>query len=100
MAKVKHIALVKFKESSAQTQIDELFASLLDLSENVDGLEDYVEGLNSSPEGLNKGYTHGFVMTFHDAAARDAYLVHPEHEKVKCNFLPLIEDIVVFDFEV
>lgn len=100
MPKVKHIALIKFKAGTAQEQLDQLFDALLDLSENVDGIEDYVEGANSSPEGLNKGYTHGFVMSFRDAAARDAYLSHPEHEKVKQTFLPLVEDIVVFDFEV
>ena len=99
MPKVKHIALVKFKEGTTPEQIDDLFNQLLDLSENVDGIEDYVSGENSSPEGLNKGYTHGFVMSFHDAAARDAYLAHPDHEKVKTTFIPLIDDIVVFDFE-
>lgn len=100
MPKVKHIALVKFKEGTTSEQIDQLFESLLDLTENVEGIDDYVSGENSSPENLNKGYTHGFVMSFHDAAARDAYLVHPEHEKIKASILPLVDDIVVFDFEV
>jgi hypothetical protein len=100
MPKVKHIALVKFKDGTSQEQIDDLFSQLLDLTESVDGIEDYVSGVNSSPEGLNKGYTHGFIMSFHDAAARDAYLSHAEHQKVKATFLPLIDDIVVFDFEV
>lgn len=100
MAKVKHIALVQFKADSSPEQIEQLFSALLDLSENIDGIEDYVEGANSSPEALNKGYTHGFVMTFQDAAARDAYLVHPDHEKFKNDFLPLIQDVLVFDFEV
>ena len=52
---------------------------LMELSENVPGIEDYVAGLNNSPEGLNKGYTHGFVMTFTDAAARDAYQIGRAH---------------------
>jgi hypothetical protein len=100
MAKVKHIALIKFKDGTSQEQIDQLFDALLELSENVDGIEDYVSGVNSSPENLNKGLTHGFVMSFHDAAARDAYLTHADHEKVKQTFLPTIEDIVIVDFEV
>jgi hypothetical protein len=56
-------------------------------------------GVNSSPEGLNQGFTHGFVMAFDDATARDEYLVHPDHEKVKERFLPLVENVLVFDFE-
>jgi hypothetical protein len=100
MAKVKHIALIKFKEGTSTQQIDQLFDALLELTENVEGVEDYVSGTNNSPEALNKGLTHGFVMSFHDAASRDAYLTHPDHEAVKSKFLPIVEDIIIFDFEV
>lgn len=100
MSKVKHIALIKFKQGTSDEQIDQLFDQILDLTENVAGIEDYVAGPNSSPEGLNQGMTHGFIMTFSDAAARDAYLPHPEHERVKEAILPLAETVLVFDFEV
>jgi len=100
MAKIKHIALFRFKEGTPEEQIQKTLDELMELSENVPGVEDYVAGVNNSPEGLNKGYTHGFVMTFTDAAARDAYLPHPEHERVKTTVLPWIEDVAIFDFEV
>ena len=100
MPKVKHIALFKFKEGVAQEQIDQAFDQLLELSESIEGIEDYVSGMNNSPENLNQGYTHGFVMTFTDVAARDAYIAHPDHERVKTGVLPNIETIVIFDFEV
>jgi len=98
--KVKHVALLKFKEGTSQDQIDDVFNQLLDLSENVSGIDDYVAGPNNSPEGLTEGFTHGFVMTFHDAAARDAYLTNADHERFKGNALPVIDKLVVFDFEV
>ena len=100
MPKVKHIALFKFKEGTAQEQIDQALEQLLELSESIDGIEDYVGGVNNSAEGLSQGFTHGFVMTFRDAAARDAYLPHPDHERVKAAILPVIDSIVIFDFEV
>ena len=100
MAKIKHVALIKFKEGTTEDQIQKAFEELMDLSESVPAVEDYVAGPNNSPEGLNKGYTHGFVMTFTDTTARDAYISHPEHERVKAFVLPLIEELVVFDFEV
>jgi hypothetical protein len=100
MSKVKHVALFKFKEGTTQEYIDQAFEKLLELSESIDGIEDYVSGINNSPEGLNQGYTHGFVMTFSDAAARDAYVANPDHERVKTEVLPGIESIVIFDFEV
>lgn len=100
MAKIKHIALLKFKETVSDDQVNQLFAELLDITETIPGIEDYVIGPNNSPEGKTEGYTHGFVMTFSDAAARDAYLPHPEHERVKALFMPNIEKVLVFDFEV
>ncbi len=100
MSKVKHIGLIKFKEGTSTEQIDNLFDQLLDVTENIAGLEDYVSGPNSSPEGLNQGYSHAFIMTFTDAAARDAYLPHPDHERFKEIALPLIETVAIVDFEV
>lgn len=101
MSKVKHIGLIKFKEGTSEEQINDLFAQLLDLTESVEGIEDYVSGPNTSPEGLNEGFTHAFVMTFTDAAARDAYLPHPDHQRVVNETIsPLVEKVVVLDFEV
>ncbi len=100
MTKIKHVVLVKFKEGTSTEQIDQLFNELLELTESFPGIEDYVAGANISTEGLSGGYTHGLVMTFRDVAARDEYLPHPEHERVKALFLAQIESAIVFDFEV
>ncbi len=100
MSKIKHIVFLKFKGETTPEQSDTLFSALLDLSENINGLEDYVSGANSSPENLNEGYTHAIVMTFTDAAARDAYLVHPDHEKFKQEYIGLIDSLAIVDFEV
>jgi hypothetical protein len=99
MSKIKHIALFKFKAVTSPEQIEQIFQEIMDLSETIPGIEDYVSGPNNSPENLTDGFTHGFVMTFADAAARDAYLPHPEHERVKANILAQAEKVVVLDFE-
>jgi hypothetical protein len=99
MAKVQHIALMKFKGETTEEQIDKAFDEFLDLSETVDGIENYVSGSNNSPEGQNHGYTHGYVMTFADAAARDAYLSHAALTKLRESLAPLVDSTVVFDFE-
>lgn len=99
MARVKHIALVQFKADTTPEQIDQIFSSLLDLSESIPGVEDFISGPNNSPEGLNAGHTHAFVMTLADAAARDAYLAHPDHQAFVTGALPLIEKVTVVDFE-
>jgi hypothetical protein len=100
MSKVKHIVLLKFKEGTAEEQIAKFFDDVLDLSETVPGIDDYVSGTNCSPEGAAQGLTHGFIMTFSEAAARDAYIVHPEHERFKTLALTVVETMLIFDFEV
>jgi len=54
-------------------------------------------GPNISPEGLGDGFTHAFLMTFADAAARDAYLPHPLHEAFKDKHLPHVAKVFVLD---
>lgn len=99
MAKVQHIGMVKFKDGTSAEQIEKIFADLLDVTEGIPGVENYVSGVNHSPEGLSQGFTHGFVMTFQDAGARDAYLTHPDHERFKTSALPFVENIAVVDFD-
>jgi hypothetical protein len=47
---------------------------------------------------MNDGFTHGFIMTFESPRARDEYLPHPEHERVKAIVVPCLERVIVFDF--
>jgi len=98
MKNVQHLVLVKFKPGEDR-QAPALFAALEALKAKLPGMLAYRFGTNMSPEGLNRGFTHGFVMTFADAAARNHYLVHPDHEEVKAIYLPHLEDVIVFDFE-
>jgi len=55
-------------------------------------------GTNCSDEGKSRGHTHGCLVTFNDAAARDAYLVDPEHVAFTEFVAPYVEDVFVFDF--
>lgn len=98
MKKVYHLVLVKFPAAKAHRMAD-LCVALENLRKNMPGFLSCTGGPYSSPEGLNQGYTHGFVMTFTDAAARNHYLTHPDHEKLKAAFLPDLEGVVAFDFE-
>jgi hypothetical protein len=98
MKKIYHLVLVKFPAAKFHRMAD-LVMALADLRKRLPGFLSCTGGPYSSPEGLNQGYTHGFVMTFKDAAARDHYLTHPDHEELKAAFLPDLEGVVAFDFE-
>lgn len=96
--KIYHLVLVKFAPAKAH-RFPDLVAALESLRCILPGFLSCTGGPYTSPEGLNQGYTHGFVMTFVDAATRNTYLTHPEHEKLKAAFLPDLEGVVAFDFE-
>ena len=98
MKKIYHIVLLKIAPPKVH-RIASLIAALDGLRKILPGYLTCTGGPYSSPEGMNQGYTHGLVMTFADAAARDQYLSHPEHEKIKQAFLPDVEGVVAFDFE-
>jgi hypothetical protein len=98
MKMMYHVVLLKFPADKTH-RAAEVFIALDELRAKIPGFLSFTGGPYSSPEGLNQGYTHGCVMTFKDAAARDAYLTHPEHERVKQRFLPDLEGVIAFDFE-
>lgn len=97
---IRHILLIKFKEVSASSDIEKIQNLFMAIPEKVEGVVSVEWGKNDSPEGKNQGYTHSVLMTFADEAGRKNYLPHPEHEALKQVFGPLLDDIVVFDYQV
>ncbi|MEX1115146.1 MAG: Dabb family protein [Akkermansiaceae bacterium] len=97
---VRHFGMFQFKSGVTESQIDDCFSEMMGMVGKIPGLLDMEHGLYESAEGLNDGFTHGFIMTFDTAESRDAYLPHPEHERVKEIVVPRLERVVVFDFEV
>ncbi|SON52962.1 Dabb family protein [Vibrio tapetis] len=95
---IRHILFITFKASATQDEIEQLKASFESMPSKINGVDSVEWGENDSPEGKNKGYTHAVVMTFADEAGRTRYLPHPEHDKLKSLFRPILEDIVVFDY--
>jgi hypothetical protein len=96
---IQHMVLLRFKPDISEQQIDRLFEQVDDLKRVVPGMRYFAGGKYSSPEGLNQGFTHGFLVTFDDVAARDAYLAHPDHDRVKDDIIPCIDAVVAFDFQ-
>ena len=76
---IRHIVLFKLRNGA---DAPEIFAALKALQAVIPGIKAISCGTDASPEGLQQGNTHGFTVDFENAAARDAYLPHPTHQKV------------------
>jgi len=101
---IRHIVLVRFSPQTTPQRLEEIFTALEALQTSIPGILAITRGPNTSPEGLDHGYTHAFTVDFVDAAARDAYLPHPEHAKVGKAIVAAaeggIEGIAVIDYAV
>jgi hypothetical protein len=95
---------MKCKPEATKEQIEQVFAAIAALKGSIPGILAFEAGENNSPEGINRGYTHAFTMDFVDEQARDTYLPHPEHEKVKVQIGQILAEIsdsvLVVDFPV
>ena len=101
MNQVKHVVVFRYKESASEAQIKEVTDAFRDLKNKIPGIVNFETGVNNSPEKLNKGFTHVYLLTFEDAAARDKYLPHAEHKKFGelLKKVGILEEAFVVDFE-
>jgi Stress responsive A/B Barrel Domain len=97
---VRHIVIFKYTDQATPEQIQEITDAFRDLKNKIPGILSFEYGRNNSPEGYNRGLTHAYVLTFENAAARDAYLPHPAHASFGelLGESGIFEEAFVFDF--
>jgi len=97
---VRHVLIGKFSPEMTSEKFAEFLAAFRELTTKIEGIISFEYGENNSPEGLNQGMTHVIVLTFIDAAARNAYLIHPEHVRFAKWFggLGIMEALLVVDY--
>lgn len=98
----RHIVLVKVKPGIPDSDVQRALDALGALKDTIPGLTHFSAGPNTSPEGRTLGFTHGFVMDFESAAARDAYLPHPRHQEAAAGLRAIREPesgVLVFDYD-
>ena len=97
---VRHVVVFKYKPGTTPEQIKQVTDAFRDLGKKIPGITGFETGVNNSPEKKNLDFTHVYMLTFEDAAARDAYLPHPEHKKFGqlLGQLGVVADVFVVDF--
>jgi hypothetical protein len=99
---ILHCVLLRLKAAMTGEEKQALLESVVALKQVIPGILDVRYGPNVSPEGLHGGFVDGFVVTFENAEARDAYLVHPAHvavgERIVSSTDGGLAGLLVFDF--
>ncbi len=95
---LRHVVLFAFKATATRTDIGRIEAAFVALPKQIPVVRGFEWGTNVSPENLANGFTHCFIVSFDDAAGRDAYLPHPAHAAFVAMAGPFIEKALVVDF--
>ena len=100
---IRHAVFLRLRPDATPTEIDTTLAALKGLQQKIPGITAISIGQDNSPEGLQRGNSIGFTVDFADAASRDAYLPHPEHQIVGGMVVALceggIDGVTVVDWE-
>lgn len=101
---IRHCVFIRFQTTVVDAERQAILSDIAALQQLIPGYLTFTAGANVSPEGLGKGFNSGFIIDFADVAARDAYLVHPAHEKAGGRIVAAteggIEGVFVYDFEI
>ncbi|KKB09223.1 Dabb family protein [Devosia chinhatensis] len=101
---IRHCVFVRFRSDVPETERSAIYADLAALRQVVPGFLAISYGANVSPEGLHQGFKDGFTIDFVDDAARDAYLVHPDHKSAGGRLVAALDGgrdgLIVFDIVV
>ena len=95
---VRHVVLLKFKDSASPDQVKAVEERFRALKSRIPQILDLEWGTNVSPENHAQGFTHCFFLTFRDAATRDAYLPHPAHKEFGASLGPVLDKVLVVDY--
>lgn len=76
---IRHILLVPLAGDAVATQLQDAFARIGQVAARLPGVLSCSYGPSNSPEQMERGYTHGLVIDFADAAALHGYAIDPQH---------------------
>jgi hypothetical protein len=95
---LRHVVLLKFKDSSSPTDIKKVEDAFCALPSKIATIKTFEWGTNNSPENLNQGFTHCFFVSFASEKDREVYLPHPEHKAFVSVLSPHLDKVLVLDY--
>lgn len=95
---LKHAVFFKFKDDASPEAVKAVEDAFAALPSKIDAIKAFEWGKNNSPERHSHGFTHCFMVTFADAADREAYLPHPDHQAFVEVLKPVLDKVRVLDF--
>ncbi len=93
---VEHLVLIRWKDSTPQTERLRILTELAALRDVVPGIVHYRVGDNFSER--SQGYHAAISSTFTDEASLAAYGPHPRHQQIAAQLRTATDSLIVVDF--
>ena len=101
---LKHCVFVSFQSTFTQGERNAMLAKFETICELIPGAVDFSFGPNLDFENKSENYSDGFIITFSDRAALQAYDQHPMHIASGAKMVKMCNNgangIIVFDLDV
>lgn len=95
---LRHIVLFKFKDDAPAEEVRRIEQAFAALPAQIPEIKGFEWGTDVGVEGKAQGFTHAFLVTFADEAARDVYLPHPAHRAFGALMRPQLDKVLVLDY--
>ena len=101
---IQHIVMLSLKGDVQPSVLQDVMEGLTALRSGIPGFESFQHGPNADFEQKSVSYSYGFVCTFADIGALQAYADHPDHRLLGARLVAMCTDgadgIWVADIEV
>jgi len=95
---LEHLVLIKVKADTPVEKTERMVKELRTMGALVPSIQELGCGINVSDR--SQGFTHGLFIRFKSQRDLDAYLSHPEHDRIVGEHLyPIVENVIVVDYE-
>ncbi len=95
---LRHVVLFKFTAETTPQQVHEIEQRFAALPEKIDTIIDFEWGTDVSVDDRSQGFTHCFLVTFHDQEGLAQYLPHPAHQDFVKLLKPRLAQLLVLDY--
>ncbi|XP_042029488.1 stress-response A/B barrel domain-containing protein HS1-like [Salvia splendens] len=96
---IKHVLVVKFKESVSEEQIEDCIKQYGKLVDLIPSIKAFKWGKEIGMLNLNQGFTHVFESTFESVEDVIGFATNPHHTNYSSVLMPLVEKFVLLDFQ-
>ncbi len=97
---INHYVLLKLKEDVHLKKLEELEANMRNLSKEIAGIDSMTFGESINHEQKDQGFKYCISIIFEDLKSLDNYVSHEKHKEIVEKYIvPIIEDVLVFDYE-